>query len=507
MRHKQLVLLLIFVLLSHPAHAKIFLGTVDGYVLNMTNGIVEGANVTATVNGCSGGETNGCAGSDVSQSNGYYVIANLNADPGDIISVSATAIVDGNQGSGSSSGTANEFQAARVNVSLCFSPSAPSLIDQEDTHNSSVNLYWNSGTDPFGFSTYDEFQLDSGPVQVKTSPVSLNVSYSSHTWRVRTCNTNGVTSCCSDFSEDSFTVVNNAPSPPSLVPQADTHNNSATLSWTNGTDPDGDEVYHQFQFDSQPVQNNSFSPVTITDISFGSHTWGVRACDFLVCGAWATDTFEVINSLPSAPVLVEQGNTQSSSVGLTWTSGTDPDGDIVHDWFQFGNSSDFSSLFYNDTNASHPSYISGLPSFEKYYWRVSSCDSEGCSDWASSSFVKYKCPPCEGEDIEERGEGKGSTEAQKIAERVIPSGPVEVLPEEPPEEEIEEEGEITEEAAEKEAGQARTPAGFAYFFGERVQDNLWWIFLVIIWGVIITLALIRRKKKKTSGHNREPLQK
>ena len=511
--------LLVFVA---SANANIFLGTCDGYVFNMSNGVVSSANVTVSVNGCSGGASNGCLGNSISQPNGYYVIANLNLNPYGTITASATAIVNGYSGSGGTTATANEFQAARANITLCFPPSPPLLIDQQDSHNNSVTLYWNSGTDPFGYSTYDQFQLDSDQITNSTSPLSLNVSYSSHTWRVRTCNTNGEIGCCSSFASDTFNIYNNVPLPPTLLHQNDTHSNFVTLYWINGSDPDGDNIYHQFQFDSQSIQNNSFSPVSVSNISFGSHTWRVRTCDFMTCSSWAEDSFSVVNNAPSSPILKVQDNTINTIVRLNWTSGTDPELDPVYDEFQFSIYYDFSTNIAHLINASHPVLISNLSSFEKYYWRVRSCDMQSCSAWASSSFVKYECvnyttnyscppcPPCR------RGGGGIAGTAERIVEIIMPSPPAEValpIAAKKPAENITYPEIVKEEVKIVSEVPFEVKASWRGMF-----EHNWWKILILV-SLIIFVAVLMRKKRKDEeketgisdleiselGHNREPL--
>jgi hypothetical protein len=487
MRLNYFLYAVLAVVLSSPAYANIFLGTCDGYVFDMSNGIIEGANVTATIGGCSGGESNGCVGSRISQSNGYYVIPNLNVNPGGTISLGATATISGHDGSGSASATANKFQAGRANITLCFAPDTPLLIYMNDSHNNSVIFYWNSGADPFGYSTYDQFQLDSGAIETKTSPLPMNVSYSSHTWKVRTCNSG----CCSPFAENSFDIYNTPPFPPTLTDQENTHYANVTLYWTNGSDSDGDAIYHQFQFDSQPIQNNSLSPVAVSGISFGPHTWRVRACDFLECSNWAEDSFNRTNGIPPEPVLKPQGNTTSTTIKLNWTSGADPDNDPVHDEFQFSIYYDFSTNIISLANASPPVSIANLSSFEKYYWRVRTCDSGACSAWSQSSFVKYECK--EGEEKESKHEGGGgaaSLPAQKIAETIIPSPAIEVsAPVEATRKNV------TEEIKKEISAITELPAMIAESFKHSVTYKLWWIFIALILAVII-LSVYRNRKEK-----------
>ncbi len=502
---KQLIYAIVLILFACSSHAAIFLGTCDGYVKDMSNNPVENASVEVNVNGCSGGASNGCSVAESSQSNGYYVAANLNLETGETVSVSATATLSGNEGSGSETATANSFQAARANITLCFPPSSPSLILIDDSHNNSVEFYWNSGTDPFGYSTYDEFRIDSGSWQTKISGFSSDVSYSSHTWQVRTCNTNGVTGCCSDAASDSFEIYNTPPLPPTLDPQEDTHETSATLSWSGGSDPDGDSIYYQFQFDSGMIQNDSTSPVTVSGLDFGSHSWRVRTCDFLECGAWATDSFNVINDFPSAPGLKEQDDTISESITLEWISGTDPDGDTTHDEFEFSDRYDFSTILHSANPASSPIAITGLADFEKYYWRIRTCDDEGCSGWVSDSFIKYECDSTgsSGDDDDDDSSGGGGSGI--AAPILLPSEPTYREPAEEEEviiDEKESSGEeeidetLPEEIEPEEKSPAKTPSGAAVNLGKIFYDNIWWLFAIIMWIILLIAFIISRIKRK-----------
>jgi len=295
---RRTLFLIFFVLIIYQAHA-IFLGTTDGYVFNMSNSIVEGANVTVSVSGCSGA---GCSESTISDSGGYYVVANLNLNP------NGTVIVSASKGNlfGSETGIANQFMAARVNVTLCEPPTKPILTDQQNTHNKTVTLYWTSGTDPHGFITYDQYQLDSNAIENATSPkTETNLSYATHSWRVRTCNTNNITGCCSDWSTDSFTITNAFPSAPNLTDIPHTTQTNISFNWTSGIDPDGDLTYDEFQlstacgFSSILYNATNINPPLSFNLSTETtYYWRVRTCDGAGCSDWSTDDFFI-----STPVI------------------------------------------------------------------------------------------------------------------------------------------------------------------------------------------------------------
>jgi len=358
----------------------IFLGTCEGYIKNSTGGFVQNAQVNATVSSCS----ESCKGSALSDVNGYYVIGNLNLPAGGTVTVNAFHAPT--SGSGSNSGIADAFQAASVNITLCRSPSAPTLTPEPDTHGTSATLVWVSGTDPDNLSKYDRYQLDSNSIiNNATSPQSeSSLSYASHTWRVQTCNA----ACCSNWVSDTFLVYNNAPTQPNLTDQPNTINNTVILQWISGTDADNDTTYDHYQFDSNPVANAT-SPRTEANLSFGAHSWRVRTCDALgTCSAWAIDTFSIVNNPCPAPVLTAEPDTHYDNASLVWTSNaTDIDGDPCHDRFQFA------SQAIIDPAAS-PQTVTNLTWGSTYTWRVQSCDNKGaCSSWQSDSFSVTNNPP------------------------------------------------------------------------------------------------------------------
>jgi len=279
MKKREFAVIVILALLaaaSFSANADIYLGTVEGYVKNITGGLVSGASVSAAVQSCS----SGCSGSATSDSGGYYVIANLNLPAFGSVSVSATKA----SAAGSASTIADAFQAAITNVTICAPPSTPSLTAEPDTHSQSATLAWTSGAG----AVYDEFKLDSEVALPKTSPQTrTGLSFATHTWNVRSCNNY----CCSAWQSDSFDVYNNAPSAPTLQAEPDTNGTTVELAWSSGTDADGDGTYDQYQFNSGAIINAT-SPVNETNLTVGSYAWRVRTCDdFDSCSSWVEGTF------------------------------------------------------------------------------------------------------------------------------------------------------------------------------------------------------------------------
>ncbi len=296
MRKEGVALVVVLILLASSVSA-VFTGTIEGYVRYM-NGTFAGsaASVSATVGSCSG---SGCTGSTSTDTNSYYVIANLNLPAGGAITASATK----GAFSGSNATTANSFQAAAANITLCQAPSAPTLTVPPSNHDTNRTLFWTSGTDSNGFATYDVFQFNSGPVNSNaTSPqieTGLSIG-SSYSWTVKTCNTFNDFGCCSSTSSNTFSVGNTAPSAPTLTDQDNTDLTSVSLQWTSGTDSDGDNTTDTLQFSNTSDFSNiidsstsATSPRTENGLSNTSALyWRVRTCDsFGSCSSYASDIF------------------------------------------------------------------------------------------------------------------------------------------------------------------------------------------------------------------------
>ncbi|HME86951.1 MAG TPA: hypothetical protein VKE88_00905, partial [Candidatus Nanoarchaeia archaeon] len=355
---------------------------VKGYVLNVSGVVETGADINITVIGCSG---SGCAATDTTDSNGFYIETNLNVLPGDNVSVRASKGTAFATASGIATGSGS-VGVATINVTMCVAPQIPSLTAVPDSHNNSVfSMTWT--TFKIGLE-YDEFQFDSESTNTSAnSPqVRTNVAYQTHTWKVRTCNA----LCCSDYATDSFVTVNNLPAQPTLVDEGNTNQNTITFNWTHsGTDADGDTVTFDFQLDGVTTSNVT-SPYTVSGITSGSHTWGVRSCDTISCTAFSQDSFSITNSAAATPTLVDQPHTSSTTIDLEWTNYSDPESDATRNEFQLSTDSNFSTIVANDSNADSPYATNTLSTFTLYFWRMRTCDAQNaCSGYASDLFFVY----------------------------------------------------------------------------------------------------------------------
>lgn len=256
----------------------VFIGLTDGYIKGYTGSAISGAAVTATVSSCSGGVSNGCTGTATSESDGYYIVANLNLPKNGAASITATE----GTGSGSNTGSANSFQIVHINISVCYPPSSPTLTAISDSHNTTADFIWVSGTDPYSRATNDQFSLDSN-VTNQSSPITrTSLTAGSHTWQVRTCNVE----CCSSYASDTFIITNTNPTAPTNA-NATFHltANITSFTWTSGTDADGDAIYDEFRYENGTIASPAASPFNVsTELVY---SWAVRTCDsFGGCSSW-----------------------------------------------------------------------------------------------------------------------------------------------------------------------------------------------------------------------------
>jgi hypothetical protein len=184
------------------------------------------------------------------------------------------------------------------------------------------------------------------------------------------------------------------PSAPTLTPQADTHSQSVSLSWTTGTDPGAaTPLFDQYQFNSGGYSTQT-SPQSQPGLSFTSYIWNVKTCNSAGCTCTpASDTFLVFNNPPPAPNLGTFDTTNESSVLLNWTNVTDPEGDVVHYEYQFGELNQPAN--HTDNAATSPENESVFNA-KVYHWQVSACDNYGACSMNDTTFTVCggACPVC-----------------------------------------------------------------------------------------------------------------
>lgn len=401
--------LLVF-LISNISNAKadIFMGTCEGYVKWINGSLVTGANVTVTVQGCTTPPAN-CQRSALTDSGGYYVIANLNLPP--YGNVSGTAI----KGSayGTNTAQADEYQAAFMNITLCESPSQATVVPVADSHYPNITFWfnWSSGSSPY--STFDQWFWNS-VWQTATSPQNkTNLAFANYTWGARTC-LSAQPTCCSQPDYDNFLVYNNKPCRPILQDQPDTTNNTVTLNWSYNTtapcpDADNDSVYFNFQIDSN-ITTNATPPKTMPGLGGGDHIWGAQVCDPWECSDWVFDSFNIYNNACPTPNLTIQNNTCINQATLSWQSSPiDPDGDPCYDEFRFES--------ITISPATSPQNVV-MTNTSVYEWGVRSCDNKGaCSPWNQSEFIYCTCG-----NVTPGGGAGGRGAGGECVSRILPFG-------------------------------------------------------------------------------------
>jgi len=292
------VIIFLFVITFLPLiNADVYIGTSEGYIFNTDEQVVSGATVRATVNAC----VVECSQETLSESTGYYIIANLNLPKNELLTVYAEKQTNLGLEFGFNSDFSNKFQAASINVTICLPPPAPTLDPEPNTHDTSITLEWTSHKDKKRYTTYDEYRLDSGAIITKNgdgrkSQSESGLSFSLHTWQVRTCNP----FCCSVWILDSFNVGNLPPSKPNLTDQLDIAPGPVTLFWISGIDPDDDDTHDEYEFGIINEEKNNLidanSPQSEEAFGINYYTWRVRTCETEsegLCSEWAEDGFVV----------------------------------------------------------------------------------------------------------------------------------------------------------------------------------------------------------------------
>src|SRR3989338_5519448 len=121
MKREIILLLFLMIFLSVVVSADVYVGTTEGHISNTENELVSGALVRATSDQC----VVQCSQETTSDSGGYYVSANLNLPKQGTVTVYAEKMTSLGLEFGTNTGTANDFQAAEVDIVLCLPPPAP----------------------------------------------------------------------------------------------------------------------------------------------------------------------------------------------------------------------------------------------------------------------------------------------------------------------------------------------------------------------------------------------
>ena len=173
-------------------------------------------------------------------------------------------------------------------------PPPPRLIDQGNTNNNSVLLFWQYVEDSDGDPVFYDFMIDSQLRQNVTSPQAVDgLAYGFHEWKVRACDWWQ----CSIWSIDTF-YVQNLPCPkPNITKIENTlgynNKNEIKFEWQSAKfDEEGDICHDEFVLNGKIIDTNATSPKFVSFNETQIIEWGVRSCDNKgACSEWERDSF------------------------------------------------------------------------------------------------------------------------------------------------------------------------------------------------------------------------
>ncbi|MBE3138989.1 MAG: PKD domain-containing protein, partial [Thermoplasmata archaeon] len=196
---------------------------------------------------------------------------------------------------------------------------------------------------------------------------------------------------CPAYSVQNFKIIgqrdNSPPGPPS-IPSGDTtgyHGTSYTYS-TSSTDPDGDDLYYQFDWGNTilsswlgPYHNGVMIQTSYIWNAPGSYQVKAHAKDIYGAqSSWSSALLvEMTNrapSPPSSPTPHHAATNVPLNPVLSWTE-SDPDGDLVTSDVYFGTMNPPAKIVDNQSASSfHPGTLLYQTT---YYWKIISWDSFG----------------------------------------------------------------------------------------------------------------------------------
>ena len=203
--------------------------------------------------------------------------------------------------------------------------------------------------------------------------------------------------------------VNDAPSVPVIsapVIGSEITNQTLSLTWINGQDPEALPLVYDVQLDTladfssenlQEIlglseQENSTDWNLLTSNDNQWMYWRVRASDGELSSDWVQGRFFIntVNDAPSLPVIDNPG--QNATVELVQPTlsthlATDIDGDLLSYRFEVYADADLETLLHSQLSTSQQFIIpEALEDHKFYHWRVQSQDDEGLSSSWSETY-------------------------------------------------------------------------------------------------------------------------
>ncbi len=183
---------------------------------------------------------------------------------------------------------------------------------------------------------------------------------------------------------------NRAPTKPSNINDSNVTKNSAKVSWNPSSDPDGNPITYEFQYqkdDLSPFWSSSIRTsntyVNLTGLSSDkSYHVRVKATD----GRGGDSGWTPVNNLfrtrkanyaPTKPSNINDSNVTKNSAKVSWNPSSDPDGNPITYEFQY--QKDDLSPFWSSSIRTSNTYVNltGLSSDKSYHVRVKATDGRG----------------------------------------------------------------------------------------------------------------------------------
>lgn len=315
-------------------------------------------------------------------------------------------------------------------TALSTTPTVPALIAEEDgtcaATSCGFTLSWNpsaisSGAIQYSVqvsasSSFSTIKASSGWISTTSYTPSLGTG--TWYWRVQARSASTTTRVSAYSAVDSFVVSVPAPTPtapstPSLIAETDSTCSTAScgiaLAWnassvTGGTAQYSVEVSNSSTFSTIAAASDWISGTTYTpSLAAGTWYWRVQArnaSSTALISAWSTvDTFVIsvpapVTTPPSKPVLTAEPDgtcrTYSGcSIGLAWSTSTNPSGGTVEYLIQVSNSSTFTSIKTQSAWQTGRTWNAILPS-GTWYWRVQARDAANALTSAWSNVDSFR---------------------------------------------------------------------------------------------------------------------
>lgn len=288
-------------------------------------------------------------------------------------------------------------------VKIRFKPSTPAKPGNIDSTSTGFTVSWSKPSGTVSFYSLQErvaggsWSTIASSTSATSKAISSKVNGTNYEYRVRACNS--YTWACSSYGSANSVKVRLKPSSPAAPSRPSTSTGSAAINWTK---PSGNVSYYDLQKRLDNAGSwmtgkygDTDTSETLTGLTEGLWDFRVRACNGYswACSGYSSASSDTdVKLKPSAPVAIDDINTTSSSLALSWVK---PSGTVNYYSIRYREVGGSWAYAISDTGSTATTFThTGRSNNTDYEYKVRACNASwSCSGYSAVNLVKVRFKP------------------------------------------------------------------------------------------------------------------